>query len=168
MADPNFVFAETPKHPGQVACSVSFVPTWEPPQPQDVCSVITGEPPSSEMTYNANELLFVFLLDRSGSMNGPRMIKANEALKLFIRSLPVHSFFAICSFGTNYDFLKLDESKNDVIFETNEKNAKEAILRVGMFYANFGGTDIATPLKEAIAAKVPLKKKIFILTDGKV
>ena len=168
MGSPSFIFGESPKHPGKVACSVSFVPTWEPPQPQDVCSIIQGEPTSSGSACNSNEMLFIFLLDRSGSMNGPRMVKANEALKLFIRSLPVHSKFAICSFGSTYDFLRLDEDSSEVIFETNEKNAKEAILRVGMFHANFGGTDIAAPLLEAIEAKVPLKKKVFILTDGKV
>jgi uncharacterized protein YegL len=35
------------------------------------------------------DFCFIFLVDCSGSMSGSRMNTTNEALKLFIRSLPI-------------------------------------------------------------------------------
>ena len=60
--------------------------------------------------------MFIFLVDRSGSMSGSKMDTAKEALKLFIKSLPTNSKFEIISFGTKFDSL----SKSTVGFEYND------------------------------------------------
>lgn len=39
---------------------------------------------------------------------------------------------------------------------------------VRSFSANYGGTNIATPLKKALDMKSTKQKRIFILTDGQV
>lgn len=46
-----------------------------------------------------DQYLFIFLVDRSGSMSGSRMDLTKEALKLFIQSLPLGCSFAILGFG---------------------------------------------------------------------
>ena len=46
--------------------------------------------------------MFIFIVDRSGSMSGQKMEMTKEAMKLFIQSLPAGSMFEIISFGTNY------------------------------------------------------------------
>lgn len=48
---------------------------------------------------------FIFLIDRSGSMEDLRIKKAKEALKIFLKSLPEDSYFDICSFGGSFNFL---------------------------------------------------------------
>ena len=109
MKLPQLLFAKTPFFPGEVACSLSFVPTFEPPQPQELFEVLDDEEPESTTTAASEGMFFVFLLDRSGSMNGPRIWKATQSLVLFIRSLPPGCRFAIISFGTNHEFLKVND-----------------------------------------------------------
>jgi von Willebrand factor A domain-containing protein 5 len=50
------------------------------------------------------ESVFIFLVDRSGSMSGQKMEMTKEALKLFIQSLPPGCLFEIISFGSSYSF----------------------------------------------------------------
>ena len=47
--------------------------------------------------------MFIFIVDRSESMEGETMITTVEALKLFVQSLPAGCMFDIISFGTNYE-----------------------------------------------------------------
>lgn len=54
---------------------------------------------------------YLFLLDRSGSMGGSRIEKAKEALILFIKSLPIDSYFNVISFGSNFTFLRSKSEK---------------------------------------------------------
>jgi cobalamin biosynthesis protein CobT len=45
---------------------------------------------------------FIFVIDCSGSMWGPRIEKAGKCLDIFIRSLPQQSFFNVIRFGTSF------------------------------------------------------------------
>jgi uncharacterized protein with von Willebrand factor type A (vWA) domain len=53
---------------------------------------------------------YIFVIDRSGSMNGQPMQLAKEALLLFLHSIPLGSKFNVVSFGTNFEKL-FDTSK---------------------------------------------------------
>ena len=62
-----------------------------------------GQIPEEEYTLdNPNKFLYLFLVDRSGSMSGSRMTTTVEALKLFMKSLPPGCMFDIISYGTVY------------------------------------------------------------------
>ena len=102
MRQPHLLYAEDPAYPGEVAVSASFVPTFEPPQPQEEFEILDEVEPEATTLSLGNDYVFIFIVDRSGSMSGARMETCKEALKLFLRSLPVGSKFAIISFGSNY------------------------------------------------------------------
>lgn len=105
----------------------------------------------------------VFVCDQSGSMGGPSMDLAKEALQVFLKSLPVGVKFNICSFGSNYDFLfprSASYSQDTLATATRHANGLSA---------NYGGTEMLEPLSATIERRykdMPLE--IILLTDGEI
>jgi uncharacterized protein with von Willebrand factor type A (vWA) domain len=87
---------------------------------------------------------YIFLLDRSGSMDGQRILKAKEALTLFIKRLPKDAYFNIISFGSDsYWMFKMREKYNN-------QSAEKAIEAVSKMNADMGGTQIFNPLSKLL------------------
>lgn len=104
----------------------------------------------------------VFVVDRSGSMND-KMALVNEALRLFLRSLPYSAKFNIISFGSHHEML----FKKSMAYD--EQSAQTALDAVQQFHSNMGGTEMLAPLQAAVKNRlsgVPLE--IMLLTDGQV
>lgn len=104
----------------------------------------------------------VFMCDRSGSMGGgikiPNVI---EALKIFLKSLPVGVKFNICSFGSRYSFLWERSQTYD------ENSLRIAISHVSSFDASFGGTEMYAPMAEIFKRRYSdMNLEVFLLTDG--
>jgi Mg-chelatase subunit ChlD len=83
MMHPQLLFEESAQYPDEIAVMASFIPTMEPPQPQDAEVAEDEEPESTQLT-NGEDFFYVFLVDRSGSMSGRRMEVTKDAMKLFI------------------------------------------------------------------------------------
>jgi len=107
---------------------------------------------------------YIFLIDRSGSMDGDPMVLAVQALKLFLHSLPEGSKFNVVSFGSSYE--KLFEKS----LPYNEENFRKAIDEVSKFGASLGGTEIYSPLQDLLKQEADplLPRHIYLLTDGAV
>ena len=120
------------------------------------------EEPESEIS----PALFIFLIDQSGSMKGKTFEITKKALELFMQSLPAKSYYQLIGFGTY--FVKYDKNPKEYI----KRNIEESIKIIRKLYANLGGTDILSPLKNIFSKKIydeiNLTKNIFLLTDGKV
>lgn len=117
-----------------------------------------------ETDMNAAKGEYIFLLDRSGSMGGSRIEKAKEALILFLKSLPVQTFFNVVSFGSKFEFMFKSSIKYD------NTNLEKAIQNIKRMTADMGGTEIYSPLENIFKNKIieGFPKQIFLLTDGGV
>jgi len=72
MLRPRMLFEKNQKYPGEVVVMVSLVPSFEPKQPQEL-NVLEDEDPVGTSFYKSQDFLYVFVVDRSGSMEGNRM-----------------------------------------------------------------------------------------------
>ncbi|KAJ3590777.1 hypothetical protein NHX12_008726 [Muraenolepis orangiensis] len=93
---------------------------------------------------------FLFVIDRSGSMDCPmgtagpsqmRIDSAKETLLLLLKSLPIGCHFNIYSFGSSYTHI----FPNSVVY--SQKTMDEALKEIKGMKANMGGTEILEPLK---------------------
>ena len=131
----------------KVAVSASLVPTFDPVQPQDFFEVVKDEKPEQVKLSNGADFHFIFIVDRSGSMGiNNRMQLANDAMALFVRSLPMDSSFSVISFGSNYSALNI---LGNTVISYNDSSKDSALEQIKDFSSNFGGTDILEPLKFA-------------------
>ena len=101
-----------------------------------------------------------------------RMEITKEALKLFIKSLPIGSAFAILSFGSapEFEFKNETNSKDqNPIWLYNDSNQNEILKRINHFDSDLGGTEILDPLILCSGLDTPNReKRVFLLTDGEV
>ena len=109
---PQLLYAENETE-NEVACSVQFVPTFEPIE--ETFTVVKNEKPNVTSFNSGSDFHFIFLVDRSGSMQrATRLNMAIEALMLFIKSLPEGCTFNIISFGSNYqDLTEYSQFENE-------------------------------------------------------
>lgn len=92
------------------------------------------------------ESVFIFLVDRSGSMRGKKMEMTQEALKLFIQSLPPGCLFEIISFGDNFSLASSDKKG----LMNNDANVNNMRKHIDAMRADMNGTEIFNPLEYAI------------------
>ncbi|NP_001079962.1 von Willebrand factor A domain containing 5A S homeolog [Xenopus laevis] len=127
--------------------------------------------PATQEQSNCGE--FLFLLDRSGSMecgmnsepNAPQRIEsAKETLVLLLKSLPLGCYFNIIGFGSHFEFFFPET------IEYTQETMDEAVKKVNQIEANMGGTEILQPLmkiyKTAVRPDHP--RQLFVFTDGEV
>ncbi|HQP88031.1 MAG TPA: VIT domain-containing protein [Thermoanaerobaculia bacterium] len=106
----------------------------------------------------------VFVVDRSGSMNGSSIEEARNALQLCLRSLPAGILFNIVGFGSTFQKLFPKSRHYD------EKSLAEASAHVKALKADLGGTEILPALESILKQSVPegALRQLFLLTDGQV
>lgn len=143
LGDPIAVLETHPTIPNQRALMATLVPRFNLPM---------------EMTE------VVFLCDRSGSMGGGQKIpNVVDALKIFLKSMPVGIKFNICSFGSHYEFLW----ERSMTYE--EGTLETAINHVSGFSANFGGTEMYRPMEDVFKRRYKdLNLEVILLTDGEI
>ena len=115
---------------------------------------------------NSNPSLFIFLLDKSGSMYTERMELAKESLIFFLQSLPKNSYYQLISFSSDFEYIGSEEP-----YEYTIDNVKKTISDLKQI-ESYGGTKLLKPLERIFKSKkydnINLGRNLFILTDGDV
>jgi hypothetical protein len=107
---------------------------------------------------------YIFMLDRSGSMNGSHICNAKESLMLFLKSLPTSSYFNVVSFG----------SYSRSLFPCSQRYTQDGLEKgcvyVNSIKADMGGSELLQPLKAVLEKphKVGYMRNVFVLTDGDI
>ncbi|CAF3285884.1 unnamed protein product [Rotaria sp. Silwood2] len=111
---------------------------------------------------------FIFIVDCSGSMYDENRIGlAQDAMMLFVRSLPMGAHFNIIRFGSDFRVLFTDVLMTTVY---DERTAKEAEDLARLMRADLGGTELLRPL-QYLKDRPPVSgrsRQVFILTDGEI
>ena len=107
---------------------------------------------------------FLFLLDRSGSMEGSSIDAVREAMKIKLHALPADCKFNIIGFGSEYQKLF---PKSEAY---SESSLNQALKSISNIKADLGGTEIFPPLENVLIDSITktYPRQIFILTDGGV
>jgi hypothetical protein len=106
----------------------------------------------------------VFLVDRSGSMQGTSIHEARKALELALRSLRPGCFFNVVGFGSSFSAL-FPESQ-----PFGDSTLASALSHVRSMDGDMGGTEILPALKFVLDARgrEGLPRQVFVITDGEV
>jgi Ca-activated chloride channel homolog len=125
----------------------------------------TVTPPSVAAAAPAMPRETVFVIDNSGSMDGPSMVQAKDALLLGLGKLKATDRFNVIRFDDTMDMLFPTAVPADAM------NVNAARTFVSSLQAN-GGTEMIAPLQASLvddmaSAKTHLRQVVFI-TDGAI
>ncbi|KAJ5266607.1 hypothetical protein N7478_009415 [Penicillium angulare] len=138
---PRALLESHPDIPGQRALMATLVPKFNLP---------------------SNQPEIIFIIDRSGSMND-KIVTLQEALRVFLKSLPPGICFNICSFGSSHSFLWPRSKVYD------QFSLKQALDFVNTVNANMGGTEMEPAVRATVRSRLENKDlEVLILTDGQI
>ncbi len=125
----------------------------------------TVTPPSIEAAGPKKARETVFVIDNSGSMDGPSMVQAKEALLLGLDTLQS---------GDRFNVIRFDDTMTELFstpVDATATNLQHAKAFVSGLQAN-GGTEMIPPLKEALVDDTPTDKdhlrQVVFITDGEI
>ncbi|NUQ62334.1 MAG: VWA domain-containing protein [Pirellulales bacterium] len=110
----------------------------------------------------------VIVLDRSGSMNGWKIVAARRAAGRIIDSLLEEDRFTVVAFDNVVEYPK---HARDRLVEATDRNRARALEWLGTIDAR-GGTEMGPALEAAVkhlaAADAPRQRIVVLVTDGQV
>ncbi|KAI8809616.1 hypothetical protein BJ742DRAFT_738177 [Cladochytrium replicatum] len=103
----------------------------------------------------------IFVVDRSGSMGGEKIEQTRSALQMFLRSIPLGSYFNIIGFGS------ATQNLFPTSVEYTQDTLKKGSAHAAKIDADLGGTEIYDALSAAFSSRrKDMPTQVIILTDG--
>jgi len=133
----------------------------DPKLPKDAARWSALIPSSCFPQMQAAPRRVCFLLDRSGSMDGPKIQRAVAALDAMLAGLASDDEFGLIAFGSELSVFDKDMGKAT---DTNRERARKWLLAGSCL----GGTELAMALGGAVDVLGGPGGDIFMLTDGEV
>ncbi len=161
---------------GEVKADRDFVLEWEAEkehspraalfaeqQEEDEYLLLMLTPPVLDNDASAPPRELIFVLDTSGSMAGPSIVQAREALILAIERLNADDRFNVIEFNSTASKLFEQAQRGDA------EHRKQAIRFVSGLHAD-GGTEMASALDLALDGRSDHERirQVIFLTDGSV
>lgn len=144
LAEPHRPAARVETTPeGETVAAVSFAPSF------------TSEEGPAEL---------VFVVDRSGSMDGTSIEEARNALQLCLRSLGPGTHFNVVGFGDRHQMVFTESQAY------HDGTLAVANRHVAGLKADLGGTELLPAMEAVLGARVApgRPRQVFVLTDGQV
>ncbi|HNG92219.1 MAG TPA: VIT domain-containing protein [Acidobacteriota bacterium] len=139
----------------------------------ELVGLVSIIPPKRDVVFGTPRDV-VFVLDRSGSMEGIKMTSAARACSSLLRTLSPQDRFAIQAFDHQVEWYHPESGNRQVVFST----ADEASLDQGEAYLRKvtarGGTELDMAVSHALQAiarreeSTPRMPVIVLLTDGQI
>jgi Ca-activated chloride channel family protein len=138
---------------------------------QNAYGMLSIYPPKQNQRQNARDVIFV--LDRSGSMEGAKMASAARACSILLSTLTPQDRFAILAFDNTAEWLHSQLTTTGPFLKADEAGIERGLRHLREITAR-GGTEMFVALQAAISAignlgadnnHVPV---IVLITDGQV
>jgi Ca-activated chloride channel homolog len=130
-----------------------------------VLTVVPGNPQGLAPAQSSRPRDVVFVLDRSGSMAGWKMVAARRALGRMIDTLVERDRFSVYAFD---DTVEMPPGHGADLVSASDRNRFRAVEWLGRIDAR-GGTEMARPLDQAVHQLRGDRDRVLVLvTDGQV
>ena len=152
---------------GDEAVKTSLALTEDDARPGEGTFLMTLVPPV-ELSRSTKPRDVIFVLDRSGSMGGWKMVAARRAVARMIDTLRDKDRFSVMAFD---NVVERPRGQGDALVEANNRNRYAAIEFLAGLEAR-GGTEMARPLRtaaEQLSGGYDDRERVLVLaTDGQV
>ena len=156
---------------GALRCSAVLIPDTENPVPQreagNATLMVTLLPPQPDRKQRPVKDV-VFVLDRSGSMEGWKITAARRAMARMVDTLGPEDRFGIIAFDSEIQTMGLWSQGLVAATDSNRFKAAEFLAKVEAD----GGTEMLAPIEMALeglaGGQEEREKILFLVTDGQV
>ncbi|MFK7767111.1 MAG: VIT domain-containing protein [Mariniblastus sp.] len=157
-----------PVSKNETMCSLELAQPTTGTDSQSVFA-LTLVPPTAETDTDTTPRDIVFLLDRSGSMSGWKMVAARRAVARMVDSMRDQDRFSVLAFDTSVEHAPNSE---DSLRSGTDRNRWQAVQWISTIQQR-GGTEIEQAIKSALKildkhSSAEREAVVVLITDGQI
>eukprot|EP01015_Nassula_variabilis_P017267 TRINITY_DN2706_c0_g1_i15.p1 TRINITY_DN2706_c0_g1~~TRINITY_DN2706_c0_g1_i15.p1 ORF type:complete len:434 (+),score=43.31 TRINITY_DN2706_c0_g1_i15:83-1384(+) len=174
ITKPTFLLESTDNYEGSLLGVIRFSPDFSPfsfeeaqrqiEQSTRGRNIMSINKLSVQSDKQKAKFEYIFIFDRSGSMEGDRISFLRDAAQKMVSEIPLDSYFNIICFGSNTETLYEQSRKFD------EEAKQQAINKISKYEADLGGTEVLVALEKMkdLNRVEGYQRLVFLVSDGEV